>query len=187
MFQHVCLFLNTRKHSQVNSRLTPCSRHLLPAFSFWRTRGAGICSRGCSSATISRPDLPACLLCLRELSRCQRESQVLSSLLNYTDTWDHMKGEERSRSEARGCVRTRSENSQPTPEATNFCGSAIAARKQLLLIWIFLPRQISAVLFGKPIMLLCKTGSLGVFDSLQSLVGDSKWYRNKVTRWEETL
>lgn len=34
----------------------------------------------------------------------------------------------------RGFVRTRSENSQPTPEATSFCGSAIAARRQLLLM-----------------------------------------------------
>ena len=48
-------------------------------------------------------------------------------------------------------MRTRSENSQPTPEATNFCRSAIAARRQLLLMYSFLPRQNAAVLFGKHI------------------------------------
>lgn len=64
---------------------------------------------------------------------------------------DREKEEKTKRERERGYVRTRSENSQPTPEATNFCRSAIAARRQLLLMWLFLPRQNAAVLFGKQI------------------------------------
>lgn len=48
------------------------------------------------------------------------------------NTCHHMR--QKKRRWKRGYVRTRSENSQPKPEATNFCGSAIATRKQLLLI-----------------------------------------------------
>lgn len=48
----------------------------------------------------------------------------------------------------RGYVRTRSENSQPTPKATNFGGSALEARRQLFLMQRLLPRRNARVLFG---------------------------------------
>lgn len=51
----------------------------------------------------------------------------------HTSTYREREKKKKTKRE-KDCVRTRSENSQPTLEATNFCRSAIAARRQLLLM-----------------------------------------------------
>lgn len=106
-----------------------------PALSVWRTRDKGVRSRGCGGAALSRPDVPACLLCFWELFGRQGEIQVISSLDPHIQIHKNIQRqkEEKNKKE-RGYVRTRSENSQPTPKATNFCRSAISARRQLLLM-----------------------------------------------------
>ena len=47
------------------------------ALSVWRAGDEGVRTWGCGGAALSRPDVPARLLCLWELFRCQREIQVL--------------------------------------------------------------------------------------------------------------
>lgn len=111
-----------------------------PALTLWWTRDQGVRARGCGSAALSRPDVPACLLYFWEFFRCKGEIQVHTSLFwTHTNTCKYARTyrdreDKKKKKREQDCVRTRSENSQPTPEATNFCRSAIAARRQLLLM-----------------------------------------------------
>lgn len=61
---------------QLSANSLYLSFNLNPVLSVWWTRDKGVWPRGCSSAALSRPDVPACLLCFWEFFRCQGEIQV---------------------------------------------------------------------------------------------------------------